>query len=264
MNEGLIATLPAGQQQAPGHFWSGEHIYWLFSSAAQCVSTCIAVLLTGYAIVITMMESARQKDDSLSEIHHALRSECHARLRLLALVTGGAITMNLLCVFFNEWAMDWAVWLVMATSAIDLVVVFWCLMFVLTIVDPKKYEKLAGKVLRKLQSAHHAKGEPASAAEFFNEFRVLERSVVELLRVTRQYEPGAIGDGGHLLLSFREMVDLLIMTELISAADGKDLLELNKYRNLVFHGHVDEAERAMIEKTIAARTRITSALRQYT
>ena len=66
------------------------------------------------------------------------------------------------------------------------------------------------------------------------------------------------------LTNMMRALDLLIMTELISAADGKDLLELNKYRNLVFHGHVDEAERAMIEKTIAARTRITSALRQYT
>jgi len=244
-----------------GSVWSGEHIYWVFSSAAQCIATCIAFLLSGYAIVITMMEAARQKDDSLAEIHAALRAECHTRLRLLALVNAVAITMNLACVFLNRWGLEWIGLLVMATVVIDLVVVFWCLMFVLTIVDPKKYEKVAGRFLRKHQAARQT-GEVATAAEFFNEFRLLERCVSDLLRVTRHYDPSSGGASGAML-SFREMIDLLMLSELVSSADGRELLEINKYRNLVFHGHVEEAERGMIDRVMIARRRIEQTLTRY-
>jgi hypothetical protein len=251
-----------GTQQAQGSVWSGEHIYWVFSSAAQCVATCIAFLLSGYAIVITMMESARQKDDSLAEIHAALRAECHTRLRLLALVNAVAITMNLACVFLNRWGLEWIGWLVMATVVIDLVVVFWCLTFVLTIVDPNKYEKVAGRFLRRHQAARQT-GQVATAAEFFNEFRLLERCVADLLRVTRHYEPTGNAGGGGAMLSFREMVDLLMLTELATSEDGRELLEINKYRNLVFHGHVDETERGMMDRVRAARRRIEQTLTRY-
>jgi hypothetical protein len=259
--------LGQGGAQPQGSVWSGEHIYWVFSSAAQCVATCIAFLLSGYAIVITMMESARQKDDSLAEIHAALRAECHTRLRLLALVNAVAITMNLACVFLNRWGLEWIGLLVMATVVIDLVVVFWCLTFVLTIVDPKKYEKVAGRFLRKHQAARQTArqtGQVATAAEFFNEFRLLERCVSDLLRVTRHYDPsGNAGGAQGSMLSFREMIDLLMLSELVSSADGRELLEINKYRNLVFHGHVEEAERAMIDRVAVARRRIEQTLTRY-
>jgi hypothetical protein len=252
-----------GAAQTQGSVWSGEHIYWVFSSAAQCIATCIAFLLSGYAIVITMMESARQKDDSLAEIHAALRAECHTRLRLLAIVNAVAIAMNLACVFLNRWGLEWIGLLVMATVVIDLVVVFWCLTFVLTIVDPNKYEKVAGRFLRKHQAARQT-GVVATATEFFNEFRLLERCASDLLRVTHHYDPSGNAAGGQgSMLSFREMIDLLMLSELVSSADGRELLEINKYRNLVFHGHVEEAERAMIDRVMVARRRIEQTLTRY-
>jgi hypothetical protein len=46
-----------------------EHIYWLFSSAAQSIATFVAFLLAGYTLVHAMMDSIQQRDDTLEEIH---------------------------------------------------------------------------------------------------------------------------------------------------------------------------------------------------
>ena len=40
-----------------------DYIYWTFSAAAQSISALVAFLLTGYALVHTIMESARERDD---------------------------------------------------------------------------------------------------------------------------------------------------------------------------------------------------------
>ena len=49
---------------------SVDYIYWTFSSAAQSVSAFAALLLTGYAIVHNLMDSVRERDDTLEEIQN--------------------------------------------------------------------------------------------------------------------------------------------------------------------------------------------------
>lgn len=67
---------------------TNDHIYWTFSAAAQSIAAFVAFLLTGYALVYTLMDAAREKDDTLEEIHTLLRKKYHAYLTLLTCVTG--------------------------------------------------------------------------------------------------------------------------------------------------------------------------------
>jgi hypothetical protein len=66
---------------------STDYVYWTFTEAAQCVSTFVALLLTGYALVLSQIEAARDRDESLQELHTVLRASCHARLTVLARAT---------------------------------------------------------------------------------------------------------------------------------------------------------------------------------
>ncbi|MFZ2989133.1 hypothetical protein [Ideonella sp.] len=74
---------------------NNDYIYWTFTAAAQCVSTFVALLLTGYALVLSQIEAARARDDSLSEIHDALRKVYHTRLTALAWLTALAVLLSL-------------------------------------------------------------------------------------------------------------------------------------------------------------------------
>jgi len=79
-----------------------DFIYWTFTAAAQCVSTFVALLLTGYALVLSQIEAARDRDDSLAEIHTGLRLTYHTRLTVLAWLTAIAVVLSLLVVWVNR------------------------------------------------------------------------------------------------------------------------------------------------------------------
>jgi preprotein translocase subunit SecG len=81
---------------------NNDYIFWTFSAAAQSVSAFVALLLTGYALVLSLMDAVREKDDSLEDIHASLRSHYHRRLTWLAWLTGVAIVLSLVIVYLNR------------------------------------------------------------------------------------------------------------------------------------------------------------------
>jgi uncharacterized protein YutE (UPF0331/DUF86 family) len=48
------------------------------------------------------------------------------------------------------------------------------------------------------------------------------------------------------------MVSALNQNELISRNELDDLMQINKYRNLVFHGHQDKVDKGMLDRVKAA------------
>lgn len=56
--------------------------------------------------------------------------------------------------------------------------------------------------------------------------------------------------------SFRQMIEALLQNEVIDRVFFNELLKISKYRNLVFHGHVDQAEKEMVERVRTASNRI--------
>ena len=124
-----------------------DYIYWTFSSAAQSISAFVALLLAGYALVHSLMEAARDRDDTLDEIHSALRQSYHRRLTVLAWLTGSAVILSLVVVYLNRSNQPISGWVVAITGTIDFLAITCGLAFVVSIVDPKKYQKAAEKAL---------------------------------------------------------------------------------------------------------------------
>jgi ABC-type multidrug transport system fused ATPase/permease subunit len=226
-----------------------DYIYWTFSAAAQSISALVAFLLTGYALVHTFMQAAREKDDSLDEIHSALLLIYHKRLTNLAWLTGASVILSLFVVYLNRSGAAIFGLFVIIVGIIDLIAIITALAFVVSIVDPSKYRKAAEKELESIQAR-----QTAPAAEFFDAFRNLERLVRDYLRDKELYVPSR--GAPRMSYSFRQMIDALIENEKIDHRFFEELIEINKYRNLVFHGHVDDADLVMLEKTRKAAERV--------
>lgn len=229
---------------------SVDYIYWMFSSAAQSISAFIALLLTGYALVHSIMEGAAERDDSLQEIHDALRVTYHKKLSILAWLTGAAILLSLLTVYVNRPNAPAPTWLVVVVALIDGAAIIAGVWFVISIVDPKKYQRAAKKVLEEVTPILATSPERAPSVEFFDAFRHLERLVRDYLRRVDLYIPSR--GAPRMSFSFRQMLDALYHNERIDRPFHSELLEINKYRNLVFHGHVDQADPAMVSRAKAA------------
>ncbi|MFZ2149448.1 MAG: hypothetical protein WAV28_19730 [Sedimentisphaerales bacterium] len=229
---------------------NNDNIYWLFSAAAQSIAAFVAFLLTGYALVHSLMEAAREKDDELEEIHVALRKKYYKRLTRLAWVTGLAIVLSLVTVFVNRWEFSYKPLLMVLTSVIDFVAVVGGLAFVVSIVNPSKYERTAARVLKERRIELNLSDRLTSSAAFFEEFRHLERIIRDYLRRNELYVPSR--GAPRMSFSFRQMIDALIQNERIDAGFHDELIKINKYRNLVFHGHLEQADQAMVERVRAA------------
>lgn len=232
---------------------SVDYIYWAFSAAAQSISAFVAFLLTGYALVHSLMEVARERDDTLEEVHAALRKSYHERLTILAWLTGAAIVLSLVVAYCNRPGAPVATWAQVVVAVIDLAAIAGGLYFVVSIVDPGKYQRAAAKALKQI-------AEPAATVspsnDFFEAFLHLERLVREYLRDRELYVPSK--GAPRMSFSFRQMIEALRVNEKIDGSFYEELLEINKYRNLVFHGHVTQVDAGMLKRTRDASARVAS------
>lgn len=232
---------------------NNDYIFWTFSAASQSISTFIAFLLTGFALVHTLMESARELDDSLEEVHSQLKVTQHRWLTGLAVLTGTAIVLSLLVVYLNRSNAAASGWLQVLVSLIDLGSVVGGLWFILSIVDPRKYKKAAEKELQKEVQASAPEPQTKSA-DFFAAFLHLERLVREFLQSRNLYVPSR--GAPRMSYSFRQMIEALLKNETIDQNFFAELMAINKYRNLVFHGHVNSSSVSMVHRAREAIKRM--------
>jgi hypothetical protein len=230
---------------------SVDFIYWTFSAAAQSISAFVALLLAGYAIVHSLMESARERDDTLEEVHAALRRQYHSQLSRLAWLTGAAVILSLAVVYANRPSAPVNGWALLGVSTLDVAAIVAGLYFVVTIVDPNKYLRAAKKAIDEEEPSPAQDRSPAS--EFFDAFVHLERLIRDYLRQHDLYVPSR-GEP-RMSYSFRQMLEALRSSEVIPHELYGELLELSKYRNLVFHGHVAQVDSAMVDRVRQATTR---------
>jgi hypothetical protein len=233
-----------------------DYIYWTFTAAAQCVATFVALLLTGYALVLSQIEAAREGDDSLQELHAVLRASYHSRLKVLAWVTAAAVVLSLFVVWDNRATVPASNWVMGLAAALDIGAMVAGLAFVVTIIDPSKYQKAAERELEHQQQQQPGAGLPTvtSAEELFRAFRQLERALREQLR--RLDVPVGDREDGKYAGSVRQMATALLDNGSIGEDLHAELLQLGKYRNLVFHGHVKQADTSMVERVARAAARV--------
>lgn len=231
---------------------NSDYIYWTFSAASQSIAAFVALLLTGYALVHALMEADQQKDDSLEEIYAAARLTYHKRLTLLAWLTGAAVVFSLVVVYINRTTSPTPVWLLAVVAVAHVAAIAGGLAFVVSMVDPRKFQRAAKKVLA--EAAAPAPREQIPAADFFDTFRHLEKLVRDYLRHRDLYVPSR--GAPRMSYSFRQMIEALLQNERIDRSFFDELMEINKYRNLVFHGHVDQADPRMLRKAQDASKRM--------
>lgn len=233
---------------------NSDYIYWTFSAASQSIAAFVALLFTGYALVHALMESDQEKDDSLEEVYSAARLTYHKRLTLLAWLTGAAVVLSLVVVYINRATAPAPGWLLLVVAAADVAAIAGGLAFVVFMVDPRKFQRAAKKVLAEAEAP--ISREEIPAADFFDAFRYLERLVRDYLRENDLYVPSR--GVPRMSYSFRQMIEALLQNESIDRRFSDELMEINKYRNLVFHGHVDRADPRMLRKVQDATKRIES------
>jgi len=232
-----------------------ENIYWMFSASAQAISALFAFLLAGFALVQAMMESAQERDDSLLEIHSRLQRDHYSRIMLLAVVAGAAIILSLLLVFFNSIGDGPSPIAILLVSLLDLAAIIGSIWFVVWIINPQKYRHAAKGLVEEEKQQMGLPPPTGDPHEFFAVFVRLETTVRRILQRKKLYVP-SLG-APRMSYSFRQMIDALYRNGIIAEDLYQELQQINKYRNIIFHGHEDRVDELMLRKTKAALSQVS-------
>ena len=229
-----------------------QKYYVLFSSFLQTVSTLIAFLVTGFALVQNMMDSSQQRDETLIEIHHQLKRGYHQKISILFVAAGLAIFLSLWMIYIN--GSDWSLipYLYIITIVVNIFAIGFAILFIITIINPNKYKLAAKEILKEDKIEFTGKGTEVDQTYFMNEFTELEKKLKKIVKNNLKNE------NYELNYSFRQLVSSLFENELISKAQLYELLHINKYRNLIFHGNLEKVDKAMVERIKNIRNSIDS------
>jgi hypothetical protein len=221
-----------------------QKYYWLFSSSSQTIAAFVAFLVTGFAVVLNMMDSLQQKDETLAEIHHQIKTDYYKKIFFLALISGMAIICSLSMVYINGIKLPYKNLLFIITAALNTSAIGLAIFFIVNIINPNKYQIAAKEIIDEDKSEFAPHNNDVSRIYFMNEFAELEKKVRKILkRMNIIVDEDAERKG-----SFRQLVTALVDNELISKEDLYELLQINKYRNLVFHGELETVNRSMLDR----------------
>jgi len=234
-----------------------DYIYWTYTAAAQSVAAFVGLLLAGYALVHSLMEAARERDETLDEIHGALRMRFHRWLTVLAALTCLAIVLSLVVVFTNRWEFPGKYLLAGIVGLIDIASIVCGLAFVVVTSHPSRYTFTAERVLAQRKPDLKLSGEAVPVGRFFAVIARLERALRKALQAADiDLEAGTNGRGP----TFRQMADALLQHDRIATELHRELMVISQYRNLVHHGHVTTADKTMLERVQVVLKKVAASM----
>lgn len=191
-----------------------QNYYWLFSSSAQSISAFRAFLVAGYAIVLNVLDSLEDKDETRRDIHHQLKNIYYRKIVLLAIVTGFAVLSSLCMIFINGEDLSYKTTLYIIAALANAVAIILGLQFVLAMINPNRYKKAANEIIKEDKIAFPDSRHLVDQRAFITEFISLQKSIREALIKRNLYNPP--DNPRRMTYSFRDMVEALFRNDLIS------------------------------------------------
>jgi hypothetical protein len=220
-----------------------QRFYWLFSACSQTIAAFIAFLVTGFAVVLNMMDSLQQKDETLAELHNQIKADYYKRIFFLTVISGTAIVASLSMIFLNGTPSQYKQELFAITLALNIIAISLAVYFIISIINPNKYKIAAKEIIEGDKNEFSTNENNVAQALFMNEFGDLER---KLRKILKRRDPSAEEENERI--GFRPLVSALFEKGIISKEELYELLQINKYRNLVFHGHLETVNRGMLDR----------------
>ncbi len=243
-----------------GAYKGADNVYWLFSSSAQAIAAFIGFLAAGFFFSYDLMDKQVEKDETLEVIYVDIKNQYFKRLKALFILTGFSILLSLGVVFINGY--DFGIYnLVIAiiVGVINIVTVIWAITFVIFIIDPDKVKKTVEKLIKEEESVFEpTQGNSLTSTKFLEGFAELENLLRDLAKKYRLESFGRFRDFQPL----GQIIRSLYERRVISRDSLRELSEMNKIRNLIAHGEINNIEQrigdTLNKVTAEVKTKINS------
>jgi hypothetical protein len=162
-------------------------------------------------------------------------------------------------IYLNGLQLAWIGWPALAVFIINVGVIGAGIWFVTRMIDPGRYGKTAVALLTEEEKRVAPTGVRATRADFFDAFVELEKDIREFIR--RKKLTGVATERQKADFYFRQMVEILRRGSIISDDLYERLLAINRSRNLIFHGHLEDVDEAFVKRVKDIHTEIKLLLK---
>ena len=229
-----------------------NNFYYLFSTAAQSIAAFIGLLITGYALVLSMMDAAAREDETLGDVYDELKRQFHRKLKWLSIVTAAGIVGSFMVLYFNKYDYWWISYLAFIVFLLVTASVIGGVWFVITIIDPAKYQVVVKQLAREIEVSSPA-AEKVSRGDFQEVFIEIEQLVRRIW--SERTDRLRLGQRRGMP-SFREMLEVLFSHEVIGQELYSRLMNVSKHRNVIVHGQVDFVNPDVFREADSARNEL--------
>jgi len=221
-------------------FRGPDNVYWLFSSSAQAIAAFIGFLAAGFFFAYDLMDKQVEKDETLEVIYVDIKNQYFKRLKALFILTGLSIILSLVVVFMNGY--DFGIYniiIAVIVGVVNVITVIWAITFVIFIIDPDKVKKTVEKLIKEDESVFEpTQGVSLTRAKFLESFSELENLLRDLAKKYRLESFGRFRD----FMPLGQIIRSLYERGAINMESLRELSEMNKIRNLVAHGEINNIE----------------------
>jgi hypothetical protein len=195
------------------------------------------------------MDSINDKDDSLLEIHKQLKKQYYSNIKYLSILTGASVCLSLIMISSNDFKYAFKIPFVFFVLSLNIISIIWGIVFVIKIIDPNKYEKMAKNIYNEEVKKLSSNEETLDRGEFINDFIEIETQLRTLV-LKNDFKLHYYINNKRQFLSFKELTEIIYRNEIITQQEYGLLLELSRIRNSVVHGHMEKINKEIWEPLI--------------
>ena len=225
----IIETLLIYFAVVSGFNFNENSLLYISSTIAQVIATLYGLTITGYIFFDDKLKSETDKDDSLIDIIEVLKLDYRKTLFKLGILIAITIFLSLAnIILLNAISLfDWIKKTILYNSILGAAIcIIFILLFIIKVIDPKKYEKVSNQEKRKIDDNDNSKNNKNFIAEFMREFFSLEKILKNLARPYYAIQTKTIHDCMSIIKKY-QLLDNNIIVEIDN---------IRRYRNYVVHG----------------------------
>lgn len=213
---------------------------WLFSTSPQTIAALVGLIVAGTSFIYGKIDDKIEADTTLAEIGKVVKSRIHLKLQSLLYWAIAVVVIDLLCLFLNPMVERWVLsfrgefniyfTFVIVVLSFNVWLLFKTIGFVKVTMNPSFVESIVKDLVNEYNDKEKDKTNIVEIGEFIQHFIQFE----SLLRHSNLFEDRK--DNYQRPLSLFRMVKELFDLGKISKNEYRNILEINRIRNLILHG----------------------------
>ena len=252
----VIAILAIIMSRYSQFYINEAQLMYLSSTGAQVIATLFGLIITGYIFFCDRLSVAVEKDETLYDVTMLLKNNYNKRIIIIGIYSFLTILFCILNIVLGteHILMNVIINNILLNGSILFIIltVFYIVIFVISVIDPNKIEKMSSKAQKELSEDNNS----GDLSEFLKIYNDIEKSVKKLAGKD-------LNNQGDRSPSIIRLLDMLKGKKIIDENLLGEINGIRRYRNFVVHGTEMKVSKRDVETAKKLKRLLDESIKKY-